>query len=462
MEPSRIDSWLDEQVERIERREAVVGVIGLGYVGLPLALAFADSGFRVIGFDIDGRRVSSLNAGTSHIQDVADTRLRTLVQSGAFRATEEFGELANVHTVSVCVPTPVREDKSPDLSFVMSAVEQIKRYLCPGQLVAIESTTYPGTTCEEIAPLLEQTGLNAGEDFYLAFSPERIDPGNPKYDLKNTPKIIGGLTPKCATLALTLYSKITDKVVVVGSPTSAELVKLLENTFRAVNIGLASEFAAVADRLGVDIWEVIDAAATKPFGFMPFYPGPGVGGHCIPVDPHYLLWKMASINFPTPLIETGMQAIESMPHFVVDQVAKALSAHGKELQECRITVLGVTYKKDVADVRESPALEVLALLQRRGARIAYIDRYVPELRVENNVLRSVEMTPEILLESDCVVIVTDHSHVDYSAVLRDAPLVIDTRNATKAFAEATNVWRLVQPTRAYVSSSARSFASVEA
>ena len=376
-----IDGVLDEQLERIEKRQTVVGVIGLGYVGLPLAIGFAEAGFRVQGFDIDARRVHMLNEGRSPIQDVSEAILRKHVSSGAFRATDQYDEIERVDAVSICVPTPVLASKSPDLSHVFAAAEQVMRHLRPAQLVTIESTTYPGMTREEIVPLLERSGLTAGQDFYLAFSPERIDPGNSKYGLKNTPKVVGGFTPRCASYASALYSTVADDVVVVGSLTSAELVKLLENTFRAVNIGLAAEFAQISDRLGVDVWEIINAAATKPFGFMPFYPGPGVGGHCIPVDPHYLLWKMEELNFPTPLIQTGMHVIEAMPRFVVDQIEAALTNRGKTLQEARVLILGVAYKRDVADVRESPALEVIALLRERFADIGYIDAYVPELRV---------------------------------------------------------------------------------
>ncbi|HKV85936.1 MAG TPA: nucleotide sugar dehydrogenase [Ktedonobacterales bacterium] len=440
-----VDDVLDDQLRRIEQRESVVGIIGLGYVGLPLAVAFAEAGLHVIGFDIDTGRVADLNAGICAIKDVDAEQLRALVAAGHFRATTDFSELATVDAVSICVPTPVLDDKAPDISFVLSAAEQVKTYLRPGQLVSLESTTYPGTTDELVVPLLEESGLVAGKDFYLVFSPERIDPGNPKYGLKNTPKIVGGVTPKCATFASALYGAVTEQVVVVSTTKAAELVKLLENTFRAVNIGLANEFAQIANVLGANIWEVVDAAATKPFGFMPFYPGPGVGGHCIPVDPHYLLWKMEKLGFPSPLIEVGMKVNEDMPYFVVEQVARALETQNKDLEGASVAVLGVAYKKDIPDVRESPALEVLALLRERGARITYIDAYVPSLRLGPETYTATEYSSEALGAADCVVIITDHSHINYADVARDARLVVDTRNATRDVEGADHVWRLVRP-----------------
>jgi UDP-N-acetyl-D-glucosamine dehydrogenase len=445
-----LDALLDAQLERIERRQCVVGIIGLGYVGLPLAVGFAEAGFQVVGFDIDGARVADLNAGVCAIKDVDAAKLVSLIECHLLQATTDFSVLAHVDAVAICVPTPVLADKSPDISYVLSAATRVREHLHPGQLVSLESTTYPGTTDEVVVPLLEESGLIAGRDFFLVYSPERIDPGNPKYGLRNTPKILGGVTRRCTIYASALYGTVADEVVVLSSTKSAELAKLLENTFRAVNIGLANEFAQIANVLGADIWEVIDAAATKPFGFMPFYPGPGVGGHCIPVDPHYLLWKMRKLGYPALLIEAGMQTNEEMPHFIVEQVARALKTHDKEVKGARVVVLGVAYKKDVPDVRESPALDVLALLHERGAEIAYIDAYVPQLRLEHGTLVATEYSSAALRSADCVVIVTDHSHIDYAAVVRNAQLVVDTRNATRAIDEAEHVWRLVRPQHAVI------------
>lgn len=442
-----VDEVLDAHLERVEQRGAVVGIIGLGYVGLPLAVAFAEAGFRVIGLDVDPRRVREVNAGVCPIQDVDAAALAALVGAGTLRATLDDSELDVVDTVSICVPTPVHDTKAPDLSHVLDAVEKVKAHLHPGQLVVLESTTFPGTTTDVVLPLLEETGLRAGEDFYLAFSPERIDPGNPTYGLKNTPKIVGGVTPKCAAYTSALYRTIADEITVVSSPLAAELTKLLENTFRAVNIGLAAEFASIADRLGADIWEIIEAAATKPFGFMPFYPGPGVGGHCIPVDPHYLLWKLDDLGHPAPLVRSGMEAIEAMPRFVVSQVERALDERGVALEGARVVVLGVAYKRDIADVRESPALDVLALLLQRGAEVTYVDAHVPEVRVAARTLYAANLRDLDLSACDCVVITTDHSGVDYAMVVREAPVVVDTRNVTRGIEEADGVWRLVRPSR---------------
>ena len=431
---------------RIEERRAVVGVIGLGYVGLPLATEFARAGFHVIGFDVDGARVAALNAGICHIEDVDSELLRELVAIGAFEATDDVDRLAEVDAVSICVPTPLRKTKDPDISFVVDAVEKVARRLHAGQLVVLESTTYPGTTEELALPLLERRGMRVGADVFLAFSPERIDPGNKQYTLRNTPKVIGGVTADCTRLAAALYGAVVERIVPVSSPRVAELVKLLENTFRAVNIGMANELALIANVLGVDVWEVIQAAATKPFGFVPFYPGPGLGGHCIPVDPHYLAWKLRALNYRARFVELASEVNGEMPGFVVEQVTQALNEQRKCLNGARVLVLGVAYKRDVSDVRESPALEILEMLRARHADVAYVDSYVPRLQLEDESLAAIPLTDEALRAADCVVIVTDHSDVDYERVVRLAPLVVDTRNATGHLAaDTTHVWRLVRP-----------------
>ena len=435
---------------RIEQRRALVGVIGLGYVGLPLAVAFAEAGFRVLGFDVDHARVEALNAGVCHIPDVESEGFRALVARGAFQATDDFERLAEVDTVSICVPTPLRKTKDPDISAVVDAAERVARTLHAQQLVVLESTTYPGTTEELLLPLFEKTGLRVGSDFFLAFSPERIDPGNNKFSIRNTPKVIGGATPRCRELATALYRSAVETCVPVSSPKVAELVKLLENTFRAVNIALVNELAQMADLLGVDVWEVIEAAATKPFGFLPFYPGPGLGGHCIPIDPHYLAWKLRTLNYRARFIELASEVNAEMPHFVLDQIALALNERAKCLNGARILVLGVAYKRDVGDMRESPALDIITLLRERHAHVVYADAHVPTLQVAGETLCAVPLSDEVLAAADCVVIVTDHSDVDYEWVVRQAALVVDTRNATAQVAHAEHVWRLVRPSKAAV------------
>ncbi|HEY7348004.1 MAG TPA: nucleotide sugar dehydrogenase [Ktedonobacterales bacterium] len=443
-----MDEWsilLISLLTRIEQRHAVVGVIGLGYVGLPLATGLAQAGFQVIGFDIDQHRVAALNQGICHIADVNGALLQELVRAGKFSATSDFGRLAEVDTVSICVPTPLRKTRDPDISSVMSAAEHIARTLHPGQLIVLESTTYPGTTEELLLPMLEKTGLSVGHDFFLAFSPERIDPGNPHFNLRNTPKVIGGVTEQCTRLASALYSTIVESIVPVSSPKAAELVKLLENTFRAVNIGMVNELAQMANILGVDVWEIIQAAATKPFGFLPFYPGPGLGGHCIPIDPHYLAWKLRSLNYRARFIELASEVNAEMPRFVVEQITLALNEHGKCLNGARLLILGVAYKRDVSDVRESPALDIIELLQDRHAAVIYSDPYVPELRLGDHTLSTEPLTDELLTSVDGVVIVTDHSTIDYERVVRSASLVVDTRNATGHLSVDSHVWRLVRP-----------------
>lgn len=432
---------------RIEQCEAVIGVIGLGYVGLPLAIEFARTGFRVLGFDVDYVRVAALNEGTCHIRDI-DTELFQQVIQTSFQATHNFARLAEVDVVCICVPTPLQKSKDPDMSFIIRATKQIACCLRPGQLVILESTTYPGTTEELVLPLLERTGLEIDTDFFLAFSPERIDPGNGQFGLHNTPKVVGGVTEESTLLATALYNTIIERVIQVSSPRTAELVKLLENTYRAVNIGLANEFAQIAAILQVDVWEVIEAAASKPFGFVPFYPGPGLGGHCIPLDPHYLAWKLRTLHYRARFIETASEVNDAMPHFVVDLVAQALNEQGKCLNGSRILVLGVAYKRDISDARESPALDVIALLHQYHAHVAYADPFVPALCLEETTLYAEPLSDEALRTADCVLILANHSCVDYANVVSQSQLVIDTRNATGHLSKVAHVWRLNRPAQA--------------
>lgn len=438
---------LDILTDKIEQRTATIGIMGQGYVGLPLAVEFARAGFSVTGFDVNSARVAALNNGVCHIEDV-DGEVFRQVSATTYRASDDFGLLADLDAVIICVPTPLNENKEPDISFVMHAAEQIASGLHAGQLIVLESTTYPGTTEELLLPLFERRGLQVGKDFGLAFSPERIDPGNTRFSLVNTPKVVGGTTERCSQLAAALYSSVIERVIQVSSTKAAELVKLLENTFRSVNIGLANEFAQIADILDINVWEVIDAASTKPYGFMPFYPGPGLGGHCIPIDPLYLSWKLRSLRYRARFIELASEVNEEMPEFVVDMVARALNEHGKCLNGARILALGVAYKKDISDMRESPALDVIKQLQKRHAQVSYADPYVPEVRLDATVLRASALNEEALREADCVVILTNHSDVDYAQVVREARLVIDTRNATGHLADAVaseHVWRLGRP-----------------
>jgi UDP-N-acetyl-D-glucosamine dehydrogenase len=422
-----------ELKRRIESSDVRTGVIGLGYVGLPLAVEFADAGYRVVGLDIDSRKVDSISAGTSYIPDVPSAEVAKLVAADRLQATTDFAEIARLDTVNICVPTPLRKTKDPDVSYMVAAVTEVARYLHPGMLVILESTTYPGTTEELARPILEATGLKAGRDFFLAFSPERVDPGNPTFNTHNVPKVVGGTTPACAELARALYEGAIARVVTVGSTQAAEMVKLLENTFRAVNIGLVNEIAMMCDTLGIDVWEVVDAAATKPFGFMPFYPGPGLGGHCIPIDPFYLSWKAKQSGFDARFIELAGEINAHMPEYVVSKITAALNNHRKPVNGSRVLVLGVAYKRDIDDVRESPALDVMKLLAQQGAEIAYSDPHVPFLTAEAwhgpHALRTVELEAETLQGFDCVVITTDHSGFDYAMIVEHGRSVVDTRNA---------------------------------
>ncbi len=419
----------DALLAKANDRTAVFGIVGLGYVGLPLVMELIHAGYKVLGFDISTRVVEGLNAGRSHIKDISSEAVTKAVKSGKFSATTDLSRLSEPDAISIAVPTPLSKTKDPDVSYVISATESIKKTLRRGQLVILESTTYPGTTRELMLPSLEATGLKVGEDFFLAFSPERVDPGNPKYGTRNTPKVVGGITPKCLAVTMALYQPAIERLVPVSSTEAAELVKILENTFRSVNIGLVNEMAIVCDKLGVDVWEVIEAAATKPFGFMKFTPGPGVGGHCIPLDPHYLAWKMRTLNYRTRFIELAGEINAGMPEYWVERIADQLNEQGKAVRGSKVLVLGVAYKKDIDDVRESPALDVIRLLERRGAVVSYHDAHVAKLHEDGVELISVPLTAQTLRAVDCVVIVTDHSNVDYALVGREAPVVVDTRHA---------------------------------
>jgi UDP-N-acetyl-D-glucosamine dehydrogenase len=415
---------------RVADRSATVAVVGLGYVGLPLAVEFANAGFKVIGYDVSQRAVDGINRGESHIQDVSSSTLESLVKAGKIIATTDEAGLHEADAISIAVPTPLSKTRDPDMSYVLSAVDAVARNAHPGLLIVLESTTYPGTTRELIVPRLEDAGLTVGEDVFVAFSPERVDPGNAVWHTRNTPKVVGGITPACTSAAFELYSSTIDTVVPVSSTECAELVKLLENTFRAVNIGLVNEMAIVCDKLGVDVWEVIDAAATKPFGFMKFTPGPGIGGHCIPLDPHYLAWKMRTLNYKTRFIDLASEINSSMPYVVAEKVARALNDVRKAVNGSRVLVLGVAYKKNIDDIRESPALDVIRLLEGRGAEVVYHDPFIPRFREGDHEMESVPFTAEELGKADAVVIVTDHDGVDYQFVLDNAQVVVDTRNAT--------------------------------
>jgi UDP-N-acetyl-D-glucosamine dehydrogenase len=419
----------DALIEKARRREALFGIVGLGYVGLPLAVELAGAGYRVLGFDISERVVDGLNAGRSHVKDISDEQLGAVVQAGRLEATTDMSRMGEPDAISICVPTPLSKFKDPDVSYIVAATEAVKRTLRRGQAIILESTTYPGTTRDILQPALESTGLRVGEDFFLAFSPERVDPGNPTWQTRNTPKVVGGITAACARVACALYQPAIERLVPVSTTEAAELVKLLENTFRSVNIGLVNEMAIVCDKLGVDVWEVIEAAATKPFGFMKFLPGPGLGGHCIPIDPHYLAWKMRGLNYKTRFIDLAGELNTEMPLFWVRKVAEALNLQGRAVRGASVLVLGVAYKRDIDDIRESPALDIIRLLEDQGARVSYHDPHVPCFAEDGHDYRSVALTPEAVRDADCVMVVTDHSAIDYRMIKRQAKLVVDTRNA---------------------------------
>lgn len=406
-------------------------MIGLGYVGLPLAMEIAAAGFKVIGIDLDENKIAALKRGKSYILDVPEKSIAETVQAGQFRPTTDFSALANADTVSICVPTPLSKSRDPDISFILSATEEIRKYLHRGQLIVLESTTYPGTTDELIVPELEGSGLKVGSDFCVAFSPERIDPGNARFNTHNTPKIVGGITAQCTEIARLFYSQFIERVIPVSTSKCAEMVKLLENTFRSVNIGMVNELALMCDLLGVDVYEVIDAAATKPFGFSAFYPGPGLGGHCIPIDPHYLAWKLKALNFQARFIGLAAEINGMMPTVVTTLVADGLNRVSKSIRGSKIMILGVAYKKDVSDCRESPALDVMRLLNDKGATLSYNDPLVPTLRLGRRLLKSTEASPGEIAKHDCVIILTDHSVYDFRKIVASARLVVDTRNSTK-------------------------------
>jgi UDP-N-acetyl-D-glucosamine dehydrogenase len=425
-------SFSDALEKKIRDHSARVGVVGLGYVGLPLAVEFAQAGFSVTGIDLKAEKAARVNAGDSYVPDVPSAVLGPLAASGKLRASTDFGVIAELDTIDICVPTPLRKSKDPDMSYIVSSCQEIAKYLHPGMLVILESTTYPGTTDELLLPMFEASGLRAGQDFFLCFSPERVDPGNPTYQTANIPKVVGGITPACTQMGALFYQQAMEHVVPVSSTQVAEMVKLLENTFRMINIGMVNEMALMCDRMGINVWEVIDAAATKPFGFMPFYPGPGLGGHCIPIDPFYLSWKTRQAGMEARFIELAGYINAQMPHYVVDKIQNALNERDKALKGAHVHILGVAYKKDIDDVRESPALDVMHLLAGRKARVTYSDPYVPEVHSDSLNLRS-EPLDEIAPLADCLVIVTNHSAFDYARILDRAQLIVDTRNALKGF-----------------------------
>ena len=420
-------------LEKVSTRSLRIGIIGLGYVGLPLAVTFAEAGFHVTGIDADLQRVDQANRGESYIPDVASSTLQKLIDTQRICFTSDYNALDDIDAVSICVPTPLRKTRDPDISYIISATQQVRAHLHPGQLVILESTTYPGTTDEVLLPELESTGLKVGLDFFLAFSPERIDPGNSDFSARNTPKIVGGITPTCTKLAQAFYGAAIEKVVSVSSARVAEMAKLLENTFRAVNIGLVNEIAIICEKLSIDVWEVIDAAATKPFGFMRFLPGPGLGGHCIPVDPHYLSWKLKTLDYTARFIELAAEVNNSMPHYVVDKIGEALNEQRLSFNGATVLVLGIAYKRNVGDVRESPALDIIQELIARKAVVLYNDEYIPSLALRDRILHSQPLDSQLLQAADCVIIVTNHSYYDAPWIVREARCIVDTRNMTQGY-----------------------------
>jgi len=424
-------SVAEDLIRKAESRDVLFGIIGLGYVGLPLAVELAHAGYRVLGFDVSQRVVDGLTAGHSHVKDVPDAQLKEILASGRFTATTDGSRLREADAISICVPTPLSKFKDPDVSYIVAATETIKKVLRSGQAIILESTTYPGTTREIMLPALESTGLKVGKDFFLAFSPERVDPGNPVYQTKNTPKVVGGITEDCRRVVCALYQPAIDSLVPVSTTEAAELVKLLENTFRSVNIGLVNEMAIVCDKLGVDVWEVIDAAATKPFGYMKFTPGPGLGGHCIPIDPHYLAWKMRGLNYKTRFIDLAGELNTEMPVFWVRKVGDALNELGKAVRGSSVLIVGVAYKKDIEDLRESPALDIIRLLEQQGAKVSYHDPFVPAFEEDGHRFTSAPLTAGTIQAADCVMIVTDHTSLDYGLLAGNARAMVDTRNALR-------------------------------
>jgi UDP-N-acetyl-D-glucosamine dehydrogenase len=430
--------------DKIESRTATIGVVGLGYVGLPLAVEKAKAGFKVIGFDVQQSRVDMVNDGINYIGDVVDEELAEIIKSGQFIATTDYSKIAEVDAVAICVPTPLDMYQQPDTSYVESSGSEIAKYMHEGMLVVLESTTYPGTTEEVLKPILEKSGLECGTQFFLAYSPERVDPGNKFYNTKNTPKVVGGITPACTEIASLLYKSVLEgEVHQVSSPAVAEMEKILENTFRHINIALANEMAVLCNRMGIDVWEVIDAAASKPYGFMAFYPGPGLGGHCIPIDPFYLTWKAREYNYHTKLIELAGEINNAMPEFVIERSMHILNQERKALNGAKIVVLGVAYKKDIDDMRESPALEIMELLSKAGADWVAVDPHVKKFKLDNEVVETVGLTSELLEDADLVLITTDHTNFDYEMIAKKSPVIFDTRNALKEYKnEAKNYHRL--------------------
>jgi len=425
-----MSKYAEELHQKISNRQARVGVVGLGYVGLPLVVEFAEAGFHVTGIDILESKVDAINKGESYVQDVPTSVLKPLVDAGKIRATTDFAAVADLDTINICVPTPLRKTKDPDMSFIVSSCQEIAKHFGPGKLVILESTTYPGTTDELMLPMFEREDLKVGEDFFLCFSPERVDPGNPKFQTRNIPKVVGGITKACTEIGAHFYRQALETVVPVSSTSVAEMVKLLENTFRMINIGLVNELAMMCDRIGINVWEVIDAAATKPFGFMPFYPGPGLGGHCIPIDPFYLSWKTKQAGIEARFIELAGYINGQMPHFVVEKIQNALNEHTKPLKGSHVHVMGVAYKRDIDDVRESPALDIIHLLGRSGAKVTFTDPWINSIKTDGIVMESSESS-KACADADCVVIVTDHKKFDYAKIVSSAKLVVDTRNALK-------------------------------
>ena len=415
-------------IEKIDNRSAKIGVIGLGYVGLPLAMEFVNSGFQVTGIDIDKNKINALNNGKNYINDVDDELLKNAVKKNSLKGTTDFSEVKDLDTISICVPTPLNKEKNPDISFIVSVMEEIKNYLHPSMIIILESTTYPGSTRELILPYIENDNLTLGKNICLCFSPERIDPGNKTYNTSNTPKIIGGITPQCSKTGEKLYSTIINKVIVVSSPESAEMVKLLENTFRAVNIGLANEVAIMCEKLGVNAWEVIEAAATKPFGFMKFTPGPGLGGHCIPIDPYYLSWKLKTLDYDARFIKLAGEINTQMPHHVVELISAGLNKSQMPINGSKILIIGTAYKKNINDLRESPALDIIQLLNELNAKIDYFDPFIPEINMNKKIIKCIDLTSENISKFDICVIITDHDEIDYDLIFRKSNLILDTRN----------------------------------
>ncbi len=428
--------------KKITNKTAKVAVIGLGYVGLPLSIEMAKAGFSVVGIDIDKKKVNNINSKHSDLPDVSEQDLARAVSQKKLIATSDFRVLKEIDIVTICVPTPLRKTREPDISYIIAATSEVSKYLHQNQLIILESTTFPGTTEDIILPELEKKNLKVGKDFFLVFSPERVDPGNKKYTIRNTPKVVGGITAECTEIAKFFYEQIVEEVVTMGSTQEAEMTKLLENIFRSVNIALANELALMCDRLGIDIWNVIDAAATKPFGFMPFYPGPGLGGHCIPVDPAYLSWKAKTYGFYSKFIEFAEEVNKNMPNYVVRKITDALNIHRKSINGSRILILGVAYKENVGDARESPALDIIEILSQKGAEVIYNDPHVPQIRIGGRKWKSLSLNDNLLSQADCIVITTAHSSYDFGTIVKSARLIIDTRNATKNLSDKKKILKI--------------------